>query len=580
MKDTSNNILLESNLNLPDKLYHGSKHKLVKLDKGSFLTPHMGIASIFIVDKKELSQYTKSIKSYNIGYEQWDWEDSQLQTPLKYVNITHNIKKIDKTFYGESSGYIYEIDISKIKNKFKTFVTNDANREVVYIGNESLSISNVITHSLKWDFKFSQKDANEFGVAESSNILNEAASNNINRLQPRILEKEDIDYLLNLKRENITTELAKELFAYTSKKNPRFSPQDKFTLSPNAFYNKEVIVTTVGKFIFNKFVFHPEILSQIGYINKSLNAKAMGKVDSDVISLLKEKKITRNIFNNYIDSANLLGYGWNSFLASSFEYDFFVLDELIEKKKIELLDQYAEELRNNDPVIAGKIADELIKLTIPLIQNMDSYEIFDSGARGSVGNNYKNMVIMRGAIANITKPGEFMVSTSSLVGGIPKEEYEHFANMLVEASFSRATETANGGYLGKQMLSAYQSLKLDDKDTNCNSRKYLELILTDDMATKLEYRYIMDGVNLVRLDKDNFSKYVGKKIKLRSPMYCRTEKICNICGGDAYYMQDILNFGLLANRIGTAILNMALKKFHDSTVKISKIKVEDYISKL
>ena len=159
----------ESNtLELPDVLYHGSPNMLKELKTGSFLTPHIGIASLFIVDKKELSKYTKPSKSYNIGYEQWDWDDSQLQNPLEYVNITHNIQRIDKIYYGKSSGYIYEVDISKVKDKFKTFVTNDSNREIIYTGKEPLKISKTIKHSLKWDFKFSQKDADIIGIAESS----------------------------------------------------------------------------------------------------------------------------------------------------------------------------------------------------------------------------------------------------------------------------------------------------------------------------------------------------------------------------------------------------------------------------
>lgn len=162
-------IIEESGLKLPDKVYHGSPNRIFEIKEGSFLTPHIGIASIFIVDKKDLSHYTRSIPSYNIGYEQWDWNDEQLQSPLEYLNITHNIQKLDKTYYGKSSGFIYEIDISKVKDKFKTFVTNDENREIIYTGKEPLKISKAIKHSIKWDFKFSQKDADVFGIAEATN---------------------------------------------------------------------------------------------------------------------------------------------------------------------------------------------------------------------------------------------------------------------------------------------------------------------------------------------------------------------------------------------------------------------------
>ena len=170
--------------NLPDKMYFGSKNKLTQLkEEKLFLSPYIGIASIFIVDrnniiremmKEQLGEYPKHYTG-NIGYKEWDsLSNDELKEPLKFVHMTHNYIDLKGKKTGESKGYIYEIDISNIKDKLKLFVTKNANREVIYTGKEPLIPNRIIHHTIKWSIEFDEDNYNKHGKGIfEKNIENE-----------------------------------------------------------------------------------------------------------------------------------------------------------------------------------------------------------------------------------------------------------------------------------------------------------------------------------------------------------------------------------------------------------------------
>lgn len=135
------------------------------------------------------------------------------------------------------------------------------------------------------------------------------------------------------------------------------------------------------------------------------------------------------------------------------------------------------------------------------------------------------------------------------------------------------------GYANKQMCSSFQSIVADKKGTDCGTKKCIKMLLTNDNYKLFKYRYIKEkSGNLVLLNDDNKDKYIGKIVEFRSPMYCKGDKICNKCAGELYQKLGIDNIGLLTITIGGSILNKSMKAFHNSTIKLTQIAIEDYIS--
>lgn len=127
------------------------------------------------------------------------------------------------------------------------------------------------------------------------------------------------------------------------------------------------------------------------------------------------------------------------------------------------------------------------------------------------------------------------------------------------------------------MAAAFQGVVLDDFGSDCKTTNTLEIIITNKTKNDLMYRYIVEGSKLILLTNDNIDKYLNKKVKLRSPVYCIGDKLCNKCAGDLYYKLGIKNVGLSTTRVASTLLNMSMKKFHNSTANVSKINLNDIV---
>lgn len=174
------------NLNLlPDVMYFSSpteiKSKTIgsKSPRGLFLSPYIGISSIFIIDRhKIMKEYFENILSqnnrevyrsnYNIEYDEWNLPDQQLTHPLSKVHMHHNIPNFKEIRTGTASGFIYAIDVSSVKGELEVFSSNDANREVIYKGTARLPIKKVIEHTIEYEISY--KNNGQTGVVETKSI--------------------------------------------------------------------------------------------------------------------------------------------------------------------------------------------------------------------------------------------------------------------------------------------------------------------------------------------------------------------------------------------------------------------------
>lgn len=169
--------------NLPDILYFSSPTRLnsktisAKAPRGLFMSPYIGISSMFIFDRKIVSNHFNEILnknnkelikvSFNISYNEWNLPDNQLNKPLQKIHVHHNIPEFREIKTGVSKGFIYAIDVSSIKNELQLFTTEDANREVVYKGSNKLPIKQVIEHQIQWEISYKEDPNHDRGTFES-----------------------------------------------------------------------------------------------------------------------------------------------------------------------------------------------------------------------------------------------------------------------------------------------------------------------------------------------------------------------------------------------------------------------------
>ena len=221
-------------------------------------------------------------------------------------------------------------------------------------------------------------------------------ANNIRKAK-EITNKEDIDFLLNLTEDDcLTQSVIMEMFGEFSGE-PRFQPYDYFKVPSNSYgsetkKNKKPFFTTVGQWVFNKGFIEKDLFDLFGYISDPISSKKYSAINKKMSYALLEDKISLETLKRF-QMKNQKFMPFVSILSPA----------------------YTHEILDGDP----------------------SMDMFDSGARGSFHNNFKNMFISKGAIKNPDENKGFDLALSNYMDGISKEEYATFASSLAAGPYSR-----------------------------------------------------------------------------------------------------------------------------------------------
>lgn len=363
-----------------------------------------------------------------------------------------------------------------------------------------------------------------------------------------------------------------DLFAKFEDRPAKFNTYDIMTIPPGTFgikkKNKNAVVTTVGRFFFNRAFIEEELLEELGYINKALNKKALGEINQKISYAVNEDRLPVSALKTYILKQQKF-QAYSSTICESITSNMFNIAAIIRPKKEELCKKYAKEIEAGDSLIADKIEKELLDYAKEVLKDDPCMDYYDSGV-GSWGNNFKNMYVIKGAQKNAIT-GKYNVITSNYADGVSKEEYSKMANALAAGPYSRAAKTAIGGWNEKRYVLAFQEMKLGPKGSDCGTKKTITVKLEGKYLTQMMYSYIVEGSKLIRLDSTNMEKYKGKTVKMRYCSLChgigKTHDFCNKCIGDYFYMIGMENVGIATAQLQSTLKNIAMKAFHDGTLK-------------
>ena len=396
-----------------------------------------------------------------------------------------------------------------------------------------------------------------------------------------IKNQADINYIANISEDDITTSFIMETFGKFDGK-VRFYPYDEITI-PAGCYGKEgkkntkPFTTTVGIYIFNKYFIEKDLIDYVdgGYINKTIGGKVFNSIVDTITDGIMEDYISTDILHRFLlKTQKFMPYV--SILSPTYTEKLLTCTKAVNKKKAELMKKYEKELEAGDVVIASKLENELVEFAKEFMGDDPSMDIYLSGARESIDNNFKEMFVIRGPIKNPDPNADkkFNVATSCYIDGIKPEEYALFANSLAAGPFSRAKKTEIGGYLEKLFLYAYQHITLDPPGSDCGTSRYITVHLTEKNIRIWMYSYIIEGSNLVELTSKNKNKYIGKTVKMRYSSMCESKTgICNKCAGNMEYRRRERNIGVAATNLPSKMKNISMKAFHDGQQKITTMDI-------
>lgn len=320
------------------------------------------------------------------------------------------------------------------------------------------------------------------------------------------------------------------------------------------------------------------------FINADFTKKAVGTSDKRVAALiLSETIFPDEAARRYIDNMQWLGYSTVHFHSPSLDMKTLVPDSQIVAKKNQVLRDNKEAVTSNDPTKFEKVEKEVLDFAANRLEetNANGYRIYKSGWNGNFFNNYKVTSIFRGATVKSDNLNEYRIGTSNLVEGVTREEIASGADLATGGALGRAIDTRKGGYLVKIFNAAFAAIRMDKAGTDCGTTGTMSVELTKDNASQFQYRYIRkQNGSLELLDTATLASYIGKTVNMRTPLYCNTKGICNKCIGEMFYRLQISNVGLLVSNIGSTIMGKSMKKFHDASIQVNSINIEDFITKV
>lgn len=391
-----------------------------------------------------------------------------------------------------------------------------------------------------------------------------------------ITDKDDIEYILSLDEKALKLSTIIELFGEFDGKR-RFNPSDYIKIPANTYGKNKEFVTTVGLWVYNRLFIEKDFYDTLGYINEPISDDKYSELNKRLSYMYMEDKIDREKFKRYLMKYQII-MSICSVLSSNDTELSSTLSEKINKKKIELIKENKEELLKGNEIVAEKIEKELLSYAKDIIKNDDYADIYDSGARGSYKNNFKNTYVMKGAIMNpITN--KFDIATFNYMDGVNKEEFYILANSLANGPYSRANRTSIGGYWEKLFLYAMHHIVLGPVGSDCGTKRYITVELNKSNISEWMYSYIVENGKLIELNSDNMDKYINKTVKMRFSSLCESKDyICNKCAGEMFNKLGFKNIGMLTANMASILKNKSMKAFHDGTVSTHEIDINKMFS--
>lgn len=331
------------------------------------------------------------------------------------------------------------------------------------------------------------------------------------------------------------------------------------------------------------YAFDVDVKQFVTYKNFTLTAGDMEKVYKEMAELFIDGKITAHAMQQFIDNLNWLGFTLVPYMAPSMDVLSMNPTKEIKKIREDVFKEHKDIIDNNDVIAYNNVIEpKILKQAAQILDEKGSTGkmIFDSGVNGSFNGNYKITAVARGVVAKSDDASQYTIATSSLVEGVSKKEIATAGDIAVQGSLGRAIDTRQGGYKVKQFNAGFQSVVADAPGTDCGTPYTIKVTLDDKNYNDYLYRYVVERGQLVLLDRDAKSRYVGKTVDMRTPFFCQTPRICSKCSGEMIGKLGIKNIGLTSSNIGSALLNASLKAFHSLSVKTGTFDLEDFMTEI
>ena len=211
-----------------------------------------------------------------------------------------------------------------------------------------------------------------------------------------------------------------------------------------------------------------------------------------------------------------------------------------------------------------------------LRDNFEYSYMIESGARGS-WDQVKQIIMTRGFVSNFD--GEILPKPikHNLVEGLTEEEFFFSTYGCRKGLLDIALNTGTSGYLSRKLIFTCANLQIDTNLDDCGTTDLLEVyVKTERKARMLINKYQSAEIGLEVITKQNYKNIIGKTIWIRSPILCKSPKLCCKCYGDLYKKLNSRFVGIIAAQtLGERGTQLVLRTFHTSGSAVIKGEAPD-----
>lgn len=351
---------------------------------------------------------------------------------------------------------------------------------------------------------------------------------------------------------------------------PIFAFREEVVLGPGDIPNlKKNITSTYGNLLTNWLLLVYPFEAKIEYMEGSIDIPRIEKIiearkkDLPASGERDPHGIYVDEYHKFNEAAFAL-VGYTQLCVPSASARTMTTDPAIAVRRKELMDQYRDRL--HDPVVQAKIDAELVAMDKAWIKGDASEGFFIKGKSFDVVR--KKLFLYQGKEQGFGTDSP--VIETSLSDGWNIDNLPAMGNSLREGSYNRGFMTALGGEATKFNYRIFQNTVVEGDD--CGTKVGVPIVIpASDAKYFIASTIITEDMGKVELTEENISKFVGRRVILRSPAYCKTPGInfCATCMGKKIASTPTA-ISTYAADVGSVFLGTFMKAMHGKSLSVAR----------
>lgn len=356
---------------------------------------------------------------------------------------------------------------------------------------------------------------------------------------------------------------------------PLFNAKETLEISNEDIINlKETITTTYGNFLANYTLLVYPFKDKIPYINKKID---LGSIEKAILPIFKsnpppgEERDPKFIYvDEYIALGNAVIYccSFAQLFTWGLTEKIIIPPDWVKAEKAKLLEKYKDRL--NEAAIVAIIDAELVKMYKEYIKGDPGANFLISGK--SVDIVAKKKYLMAGGEQGLSEDTvNVALVQNSLDEGWDIDKFPDMLNSLRAGSYNRGAQTVMGGVAVKGLLRASANLNVTADD--CGSRLGMVADIDKDNLDRFVGLSVVlkEGTKIMQ-KREDVGAYMGKRIMVRSPMYCKLDKTdyCKICLGERL-ANNPEGLSIAVSEYGSTFLSIFMKGAHAKSLQLAKM---------